>query len=524
MSDEAQPRPGLITHRSSPIRRDWPSVTVVITTHNGREHVERCLSALAELDYPRDRFTTVVVDNASGDGTAAFVEDEFPTVRLIRSVQNLGFAAGSNHGFVEAGTNFVATLNNDVMVTPRWLQELVQPALADPSVGLCTGKLIFARDRLRVGLSPFRGMLNPGSGSVQAWLDGAPVTVEHVGALPSSPTGASSPNCGNEERPHPDPLPEGEEALVHRLRGGEPKIGEAWPKGSLSLWERVKVRASPVSSATKVNGTGLSQPELGLWIDPSTHPKLLRLNLESLPGTTFDASIGGVSVSTVTVADDQTLELAIPSEAVARSVIQNAGTIVFRDGRGRDRGAVLDGTLHYFEDDLGQYDAGQEVFAGCGAGLLIRTSVLADVGAFDERFFAYYEDVDLCWRARLRGWRVAYAPGAVARHVHRATTSRWSGRFVYYTERNRLMTLWKLAPFEHATRELARSLAVAARASAATPYRWLRNADPRGAWAAPRLAALASLAGSLPDLLADRARIQARRRVPQSEINRWFVE
>jgi GT2 family glycosyltransferase len=185
---------------------------------------------------------------------------------------------------------------------------------------------------------------------------------------------------------------------------------------------------------------------------------------------------------------------------------------------------VLDGALHYFENDLGQYDVGQEVFAGCGAGLLIRASVLADVGAFDERFFAYYEDVDLCWRARLRGWRVAYAPGAVARHVHRATTSRWSGRFVYYTERNRLMMLWKLAPFERATRELARAMAVTARASAATPYRWLRNADPRGAWAVPRLAALASFVRSLPDLLADRARIQATRRVPQTEIERWLVD
>jgi GT2 family glycosyltransferase len=268
---------------------------------------------------------------------------------------------------------------------------------------------------------------------------------------------------------------------------------------------------------------GSSSTDFGLWIEPGARPTSLRLKLDAPVGAAFDASIGGIAVPRAAVAAGQTLDLTIPSDAVARSVIQNAGTVVFRDGRGRDRGARLDGALHYFEDDLGQYDHNQDVFAGCGAGLLIRASVLADVGAFDERFFAYYEDVDLCWRSRLRGWRVAYAPGAVARHVHRATTSRWSGRFVFYTERNRLMMLWKLAPAERASMELGRAIAATTRASAATPYRWARRADPRGAWAVPRLAALGSFGRSFPELLADRAKIQARRRVPQTEIDRWLV-
>ena len=66
--------------------------------------------------------------------------------------------------------------------------------------------------------------------------------------------------------------------------------------------------------------------------------------------------------------------------------------------------------------DTGQYDSRRDVEWVPGCALLMRREALADVGLFDEEFFAYHEDVDWCTRARARGWRVVFAPDAVVRH------------------------------------------------------------------------------------------------------------
>jgi GT2 family glycosyltransferase len=67
------------------------------------------------------------------------------------------------------------------------------------------------------------------------------------------------------------------------------------------------------------------------------------------------------------------------------------------------------------------YDDEREVFSACGAALFLRRAALDDVAVdgefFDEAFFAYKEDIDLCWRARLLGWKVLYVPSAIGFHV-----------------------------------------------------------------------------------------------------------
>ena len=78
--------------------------------------------------------------------------------------------------------------------------------------------------------------------------------------------------------------------------------------------------------------------------------------------------------------------------------------------------------------------------------MLLRPSYLEQVGLFEESFFLYYEDVDLSWRGRARGWRYAYVPAAVARHVHAASGGVASALAMRYAERNRLVTLVRNAP------------------------------------------------------------------------------
>src|SRR4029079_1900891 len=93
-------------------------------------------------------------------------------------------------------------------------------------------------------------------------------------------------------------------------------------------------------------------------------------------------------------------------------VINNVGSALYPHAFGGDRG--------FLEADGGQYDEPADVFAWCGGAVLLRRAYLDDVGLFDERLFLYYEDTDLSWRGRLRGWGYRSGPSSVVRHRHAA--------------------------------------------------------------------------------------------------------
>ena len=85
------------------------------------------------------------------------------------------------------------------------------------------------------------------------------------------------------------------------------------------------------------------------------------------------------------------------------------------------------------------------VFGASGAAALYRRAMLDDVGGFDESFFAYLEDADLAWRARMRGWDAVHAPRAIVRHHHSASLGHGSSAKYYLVGRNRVRMLAKNA-------------------------------------------------------------------------------
>jgi GT2 family glycosyltransferase len=93
-----------------------------------------------------------------------------------------------------------------------------------------------------------------------------------------------------------------------------------------------------------------------------------------------------------------------------------------------------------------------EVFGVSGGAALYRARMLDEVGGFDESFFAYLEDVDVAWRARMCGWRAFYAPAAVAYHHHSATLIHGSPLKHFLVGRNRLRLLAKNATRRQLTR------------------------------------------------------------------------
>jgi len=117
-----------------------PDISVIVVNYNGRRFLDACLTALAAQEGVR--FEVVLVDNASQDGSAAFVRERYPWVRTIELDENRGFAGGNNRGASEARGRLLAFLNNDTRAQPDWLSALVT-GLDAPDVAMATSRLLY---------------------------------------------------------------------------------------------------------------------------------------------------------------------------------------------------------------------------------------------------------------------------------------------------------------------------------------------------------------------------------------------
>jgi GT2 family glycosyltransferase len=120
-------------------------------------------------------------------------------------------------------------------------------------------------------------------------------------------------------------------------------------------------------------------------------------------------------------------------------LLDSTGHVLYRNRVAVNRGEN--------EPDRGQFDTAGEVFGVCAAAALYRRAMLEDVrlGAdyFDSMFFAYLEDVDLDWRARLRGWKAYYVPAAIAEHErgHKGERRRQSVLEIRHSLKNRYLMM-----------------------------------------------------------------------------------
>jgi GT2 family glycosyltransferase len=114
-------------------------VSVVVLNWNGRQHLETCLSALCLQTY--SEYEIILVDNGSTDGSADYVEANFPAVRVIRLPENLGFCGGNNAGITQARGDCIALLNNDTEADPVWLAESVKALEAHPDAGCIAARM-----------------------------------------------------------------------------------------------------------------------------------------------------------------------------------------------------------------------------------------------------------------------------------------------------------------------------------------------------------------------------------------------
>jgi GT2 family glycosyltransferase len=308
---------------------EGPAVTAVVLNYDGRELLDVILPSLAAQTYPN--LTVTLLDNGSGDGSADYVRERWPSVRIVALPENVGVAAALNRGLESVETELVALLNNDIELEPAWLEELVAELTAHPEAASASGKLL-----------------------------------------------------------------------------------------------------------------------------------------------RFDR----------------------------REVIDAAGDGMRWSSAAFNRGAG--------EADQGQYDEVQPVFSACAGAALYRRSAFEDVGAFDEDFFAYLEDIDWSLRAQLRGYSSRYVPGAVGYHMRGATTGGALNRYRVMQRRNQIWLVVKNYPRGALLRRAPGILLLNAGLALQDARQGGLTATLRGWWAALR---------GLPRMLAKRREIQRAKRVGLADLD-----
>jgi len=184
--------------------------------------------------------------------------------------------------------------------------------------------------------------------------------------------------------------------------------------------------------------------------------------------------------------------------------------LVYPDGICRSRG--------WLEKDVGQYDVADEVLGPNGCAAAYRRAMLDDVGLFDERYFAYLEDLDLAFRGQLRGWRCRYVPDAICYHKKSITSGYHSAFKAFLVERNRIwnaiklfpLRLLLLSPFYTLARYMAQGFATASGKGISSSF--VRDYS-RLELAGILLRAYVSAFASLPAMWRERKKIQRNRRL-----------
>jgi len=164
------------------------------------------------------------------------------------------------------------------------------------------------------------------------------------------------------------------------------------------------------------------------------------------------------------------------------------------------------------DPDDGRYDQIEEIFGPNGGAGLYRQEVLDEIGGFDEDFVAYYEDVDLAWRARLAGWCSIYAPEAICRHAFGGTNKSRTFYIEYHIFRNIIWLYIKDLPYKYLLEKLPTLL----KQEVVFWISHLRRWDIK--WLRMKIHTYQKL----PKMFKKRRVIQKNRRLDDQEFERWY--
>ncbi|GHE45121.1 glycosyltransferase family 2 protein [Sphingobacterium griseoflavum] len=125
--------------------KHYPRVAVVILNWNGRFFLEKFLPSVYNSRYPNVEF--VIGDNSSTDDSLLFVEENYPTIRVIRNPSNLGFAGGYNAILEQVEADYFVLLNSDVEVTESWIEPIIDYLEQHPNIAAAQPKIKAYHDK-----------------------------------------------------------------------------------------------------------------------------------------------------------------------------------------------------------------------------------------------------------------------------------------------------------------------------------------------------------------------------------------
>ncbi|MCL4378501.1 MAG: glycosyltransferase family 2 protein [Actinobacteria bacterium] len=380
---------------------DYPKISIITVNYNGKRFLKNLFRSISSLEYPKDKIQIIMIDNNSKDGSIDFIKNGFPGVKIIGLNRNKGYAGGNNAAFKVADGSYLALINNDCMADRLWLKQMVKTMMScekkEKKCGAISSKVLFFFSYL-----PLRFHINENNrkSPVKTRLNLSNIEL----VLKKS------------NYDYNDFL-----ASFKFLEGFYPGI--RGKNGEVDYWifEDNALMAVPLPDIVQ-------DFSLLFNVSGENFTGNLEINLEEK-----------VIYNSGLFADqkNKNMEILIQKNFFAdkKDLINSCGVEINKSFYSRDRG--------YLQFDSGQFSQTEEVFAPSGSSLLMNKKMLYDAGYFDEEFFTYYEDVDLFWRARLKGWKVFYDPAAVVRHYHCGTGREWSDSFTYHVIRNRLIMIFK---------------------------------------------------------------------------------
>ncbi len=122
-----------------------PLISIIILNYNGIKFLKVLFDSLLKTTY--SNYEIIMVDNYSTDDSVNFVQKNYPSVKVYGTGKNLGYAGGNNFGIKKANGEIILLLNNDIEVTPNWLNPIIEEFQSDENIAACQPKILQMKNR-----------------------------------------------------------------------------------------------------------------------------------------------------------------------------------------------------------------------------------------------------------------------------------------------------------------------------------------------------------------------------------------
>jgi GT2 family glycosyltransferase len=386
-----------------------PRISIIIVNYNGKDFLEECLNSVQKINFPKNDYEIIVVDNNSKDTSVDYIKKNFSKVQVIENEVNLGFAEGCNLGVNSSKGKYIVFLNTDTKVDPSWLTYLVNRIESDKKIAAVNSKMYLYYPFIPLSIDSDIFMRSEFTNSVNFQPVG--VLIENVFLKDQRLQHLVRYSKGFYDK---------EKGLipVQWTNGSAIILFPLNPKNELTEFT-ITIRSEKSSSNLKTK----VRVKIGETI-------LVEDTLRSYEVKQYNLSLKTTDLNNYFL-----------------YAVQNSGVVVFKHGLGRDRGAVVktDHTNFYELDNI-FFKKPCEIISFCGGSTLIKKDIFLKAGGFDESFFMYYEDVDLSLKLKRLGWKIYYEPKSVVHHIHAGVSGEWSTFFTFNSEKNHLAVVLKHFP------------------------------------------------------------------------------